>query len=60
MQEARNQLRLINSYRQPPNLKKISTRAKFAYTQSIHNTAAKITKHETTIKCNDKNVAHVL
>ena len=34
MQEVIKQLRLIDSYRQPPNLKNILTRAKFTYTES--------------------------
>jgi len=60
MKEAIKQLRSINSYRQPPNRKKILTRAKFTYTESIHNNGATIINNKTVTKCNDKNAAHAL
>ena len=54
MQEAIKHLRLINSYRQPPSLKKILTRAKFTYTESAHNIGVTIINEKTVTKCNDK------
>ena len=54
MQEAIKQLRLMNSYRQPPSLKKILTRAKFTYTESAHNIGTTTINDKAVTKYNDK------
>ena len=53
MQEAIKHVKLINSYRQPHSLKKILTRAKFIYTENVHNTELITINDKTVKKCND-------
>lgn len=54
------QTRLIKSYRQSPSFKKILTRAKFIYTERVHDIGVSIINDKKVTKCNDKNAVHAV
>ena len=60
MEEAIKYLRLLNSYRQPPNHKQILTRVKLTHNESVHNTGATIINGKSVKNCKEKNAAHAL
>ena len=54
MQKVLKNMKLIRSYRQPPSLKKLLTRAKFTYSKNAQMTRRVAPNEAKVTKCNDK------